>query len=58
MVPSAIDHQRGGKQGVIDDAFGAENNRDVCLRGGRRDGGPRAFEERRSGGGTDFPMPR
>ena len=39
---------------VIDDAFGAENDRDIRLRGGRCDDGPGAFEERRVGGRHRF----
>ena len=45
----SIDDQRGGQQRAVDDAFGAENDRDVAFRGGRGDGGPGAFEERRVG---------
>jgi hypothetical protein len=33
-----IDDQRGGEQGALDDAFGAEDNREACLRGGHRNG--------------------
>src|SRR5260221_13750160 len=32
----SIDDQCGGQQGLIDHAFGAENNREGCLLGGRR----------------------
>src|SRR5260370_7736765 len=51
----SIDNQCGCQQGAIDDAFGAENNREPSLRGGRCDGGPGAFEKRRVGGRHHLP---
>lgn len=51
----SIDDQCGGQQGVIDDAFGAQNNREGCFGGGRRNGGPGAFEERRVWGWHGLP---
>jgi hypothetical protein len=53
-----IDDQSRDSERIIDDAFGAENDREICLRSGRRDDGPRAFEEYRIWGGTSFPMHR
>lgn len=46
----SIDDQSRDYERIIHDAFGAEYNREICLRGGRGDGGPRAFEEYRIGG--------
>ena len=42
----SIDHERGWHDSIIHQAFSSENDGDVCLRGGRGDRGPRAFEER------------
>src|SRR5438270_523582 len=44
-----IDDQSGDQQRAIDDALRAENDREICFRGGRRNDGPRAFEEYRIG---------
>ena len=49
IVPSRLMTSARDQQGAIDDALGAENDRDVRLRGGRCNGGPGAFEERRVG---------
>ena len=46
----SIDDQGRDQERIIDDAFGAENNREICLRSGRGNDGPRAFEEYRIGG--------
>src|SRR5579864_8860916 len=40
----AVDDQCGDAQGTIDDAFGAEDDRKVCLRGGSSNGRPGAFK--------------
>ena len=53
-----IDDQGGDQQRAIDNAFGAENNREIRLRGRRCNGGPGAFEERRIGRRHRFPRPR
>ncbi len=53
--PVSIDDQCSGQQGAIDDAFGAENNPEACLRGGRCNGGPGALKERRVGGRHRLP---
>ena len=50
-----IDHQRGGEQRAVDHAFGAENNREVGLRGGRCEADQARSRNAGSGGGTAFP---
>ena len=45
----AIDDEGGDQQSVIGDSLGAKYNRDLGLGGGRRHGGPGAFEKRRVG---------
>ena len=44
--PIPIDDQCGDEQGVINQTFGAENNRKPCLCGGCGNRGPGALEER------------
>src|SRR5687767_2853554 len=46
----SVDDQGRDQEPTIDDAFGAENDGDVRLRRGPRDGGPGPFEKGRIGG--------
>ena len=61
MLPSRLMTSAVAKQGAIDHAFGAEHNRDGCLCGLCRNGGPGAFEKcrvRRRHRFPESPVPR
>jgi hypothetical protein len=51
-----IDHQSCDQESVIDQTFGAENNREICFRGCSCNDGPRAFEDAASGGWHHLPQ--